>query len=268
MEQCLAATSEGRGRKEREAGRREEELTAALRAEDARITKEQEISEKTTTYAATSASSSDPRPPAPENVAPEVRQSSEVADRPSAEMQVDPMAASDKFATDRTPMDIGSRDDRGPPTSARANKKIKPTSDSQRQVDERAPAQLRNMSSPGVGTDQKRPRVPEPSSPTVSYKSDEPEDADMEDRKIISSVLRGVDITEVYLPQRVVEVCHRYKLIQGDSFDLRTGFDLSDPAVHQRVSWRIVETNAVLVILRPPCTKLSTLQPQPARQRA
>ena len=40
MEQCHAATSEGRGRKKREAGRREEELTAALRAEDARITKE------------------------------------------------------------------------------------------------------------------------------------------------------------------------------------------------------------------------------------
>ena len=41
MEQCLAATPEGRSRKEREADRREEELTAALRAEDAKITKEQ-----------------------------------------------------------------------------------------------------------------------------------------------------------------------------------------------------------------------------------
>ena len=55
----------------------------------------------------------------------------------------------------------------------------------------------------------------------------------MEDRKFSSSVLRGVDITEVYSPQRVVEVCHKYKLIKGDSFDLRTGFDLSDPAVQQ-----------------------------------
>ena len=44
--------------KEREAKRREEELTIALRAEDARITKEHEISEKSTKDAATSASSS------------------------------------------------------------------------------------------------------------------------------------------------------------------------------------------------------------------
>ena len=82
----------------------------------------------------------------------------------------------------------------------------------------------------------------------------------MEDRKILSSIISGVDITEVYSPQRVVDVCHKYQLIKGDSFDLRKGFDLSDPAVQQRVSKRIVETNAVLVILSPPCTKFSTLQ--------
>ena len=101
---------------------------------------------------------------------------------------------------------------------------------------------------------------PEPSSLTVSYKSDEPEDADMKDRKIISSVLCGVGITEVHLLQRVVEVCHKYKLIKGDSCNLRTGFDLSDPTVQQQVSRRIIETNAMLVILSPPCTKLSALQ--------
>ena len=82
----------------------------------------------------------------------------------------------------------------------------------------------------------------------------------MEDRKILSSILRAVDITEVYSSQRVVDVCHKYQLIKGDSFDLRKGFDLSDPAVQQRVSRRIVETNAVLVILSPLCTTFSTLQ--------
>ena len=55
----------------------------------------------------------------------------------------------------------------------------------------------------------------------MSYKSDEPEDEDMEDRKILSLVLRGVDITEVNSPQRVVDVCHKYQLIKGDAFDLR-----------------------------------------------
>ena len=58
----------------------------------------------------------------------------------------------------------------------------------------------------------------------------------------------------------MVDVCHKYQLIKVDSFDLRTGFDLSDPAVQQRVSRRIIETNAVLVILSPPCTKFFTLQ--------
>ena len=57
------------------------------------------------------------------------------------------------------------------------------------------------------------------------------EQNDMSDLKILSSLLRGVDITEVCSPQRVVEVCHKFNLVKGDSFDLRTGFDLSDPAV-------------------------------------
>ena len=82
----------------------------------------------------------------------------------------------------------------------------------------------------------------------------------MSDLKILSSLLRGVDITEVYSPQRVVEVCHKFNLVKGDSFDLRTGFDLSDPAVQGRVARRILETEAKLIILSPPCTKFSTLQ--------
>jgi len=99
MERCLTATSEGRSRKEREAGRREEELTAALRAEDARITKEDELSKKATQDAATASSSTEPRQPASDEVATEVRQSSDDADRPSAEIRVDPMATDDgKFA--------------------------------------------------------------------------------------------------------------------------------------------------------------------------
>ena len=166
-------------------------MTAALQAEDARIAKEQEISEKATKDAATAASSTDPRPPAAEEVAKESVQPEQVGD---------PMGANEQSATDRAPMDISNHGDSAPHTTNRANKKSRPASDAQRQVDERAPAQHRNISSPGGDPDHKRPRVPEPSSPTVSYKSDEPEDEDMEDRKILSSVLRGVDITEVFAP--------------------------------------------------------------------
>ena len=58
MESCLGATYEGRARKECEAGRKDEELTAALRAEDAKIQAEKDIADKTATDAAISAGSS------------------------------------------------------------------------------------------------------------------------------------------------------------------------------------------------------------------
>ena len=84
MKQCLTGTSEGRSRKEREAGRREEELTAAIPAEDARITKDHELNEQATKDAATAASSTDPRPLASEEVAAEVRQSRKDSDHHNA----------------------------------------------------------------------------------------------------------------------------------------------------------------------------------------
>ena len=74
-------------------------------------------------------------------------------------------------------MDIDNHDDRISPTTTRASKKFKPTSE----FDERVPAQRRAIPPQGDGPDAKRPHVPAPSSPTVSYKSDEPEDADTED---------------------------------------------------------------------------------------
>ena len=105
-----------------------------------------------------------------------------------------------EFATDRAiPVrrvhGDGSHTDSGP-----SDKKHKSTTEAQRNVDERMPAQARGSSSTGVGADPKRPRVPEPRSPTISYKSDEALDTDMTDRQIISSVLRGVDLTEVFSP--------------------------------------------------------------------
>ena len=59
----------------------------------------------------------------------------------------------------------------------------------------------------------KKPRVPEPSSPTVSCRSDEQPDDVMEDRRIISAILRNVDLAEVFSPARVVEACRRHGLV-------------------------------------------------------
>ena len=87
--------------------------------------------------------------------------------------------------------------------------------------------------------------------------ANEPDSGTAQDAKRLKDNASEMELEDM---KRVVEVCNKYGLIKGDSFDLRTGFDLSDPGVQQRVSRRIIETEAALVILSPPCTKFSTLQ--------
>ena len=48
------------------------------------------------------------------------------------------------------------------------------------------------------------------------------------DVAVLAAVLKGVDITEIFSPERVKKLCNQYHLLPGDSFDLRTGYDLSD----------------------------------------
>jgi hypothetical protein len=81
-----------------------------------------------------------------------------------------------------------------------------------------------------------------------------------EDMKIMSMMLSGVDITEVYSPARVVKLCGKYGLVGGDSFDLRTGYDLADPATQARVVRHLQREKPKLVIGSPPCTLFSRLQ--------
>ena len=85
-------------------------------------------------------------------------------------------------------------------------------------------------------TPNKKLGVPELRLPTVNYRSDEPPDDDMEDRHIISAVLRNVDLAEVFSPARVVESCRRHGLVAGDSFDFGTGYDLTDVVTQSQVT--------------------------------
>ena len=76
-----------------------------------------------------------------------------------------------------------------------------------------------------------------PRSPTVSYRtdadspsmnSDGADDMTLSglneaDRKIIASVIMGVDITEVFSPERVAQVAKRFGLTTGSSMDLTNG---------------------------------------------
>ena len=65
------------------------------------------------------------------------------------------------------------------------------------------------------------------------------------DRKIIAATILGVDITEVYSPERVAKVAKRYGLVAGSSMDLTTGFDFTKESDRQ-LAWRRVKEEALL----------------------
>ena len=46
-------------------------------------------------------------------------------------------------------------------------------------------------------------------------------------RKILAACLLGIDVTELYSPERVNAVCSEFGLERGSSFDLRTGWDFN-----------------------------------------
>ena len=78
--------------------------------------------------------------------------------------------------------------------------------------------------------------------------------------EILAAVCKGVDITEIFSPERVTKLCKKYGLIARDSFDLRDGYVLADERTQARVIDRINRTNPTVVIGSPPCTLFSRLQ--------
>ena len=108
-----------------------------------------------------------------------------------------------------------------------------------------------------------------PRSPTESMATDDPaaeldfddEDAAIDaqmlsmnlvDRKIIAATLLGVDITEVYSPERLAQVVKRYGLTAGSSMDLTNGWDFNQES-HKKAAWRqIAEESPYLLIGSPP----------------
>ena len=233
LEGELAGTSEGRARKERETARREEELTQRLSSEDERQKHEQAQKEI------------------------EESQKVEVEAKPEGEREG--MDESDHVELESQPA-RGSEQRQGSPVKVdRTELEAGPSSstDTRWPLQHRDPAQRRPGGPPQEFdlTPTKRPRVPEASSPTVSYNSDEQQDADMTtDRQIVSAMLRNVDLTEVFSPARVVEACRKHGLVAGDSFDLRTGYDLANETTQRHVKAQIEKSGAVLVICSPPCT--------------
>jgi hypothetical protein len=79
-------------------------------------------------------------------------------------------------------------------------------------------------------------------------------------RKIIAATILGVDITEVYSPERVAEVARRYGLVAGSSMDLTTGFDFTKESDRQLAWKRVKEETPFVLIGSPPRTYFSMLQ--------
>ena len=76
--------------------------------------------------------------------------------------------------------------------------------------------------------------------------------------KAVGEVL-GVDIMEMYSPERVATLCKQFGLSPGCSLDLTNGFDF-DTAADRKRAWDIVHCDEPLLLIgSPPCTYFSVL---------
>eukprot|EP00435_Cladocopium_sp_Y103_P018800 s2487_g4.t1 len=67
-------------------------------------------------------------------------------------------------------------------------------------------------------------------------------------------------VSEVFSPPRVVPHALRHGLEAGKSYDLVTGWDLSDPLQVKAMWKQLMEERPLLIVLSPPCTAFSPLQ--------
>ena len=69
----------------------------------------------------------------------------------------------------------------------------------------------------------------------------------------------GVDVMEMFSPERVGKLCKEYGLDQGSSMDIKSGYDF-DKAEDRKRCWEaVMKDEPMLVIGSPPCTMLSRL---------
>ena len=80
------------------------------------------------------------------------------------------------------------------------------------------------------------------------------------DRIILAMAVRGVDITEVYSPERVAKACAKFGLTPGTSMDFTNGWDFDTEADRTRAEHLVDTEKPMLLIGSPPCTYMSMLQ--------
>ena len=74
------------------------------------------------------------------------------------------------------------------------------------------------------------------------------------DRNILAAEILGLDITEVYSPERVAKVAQRFGLRAGSSLDLTNGWDFNIED-HRKKAWtKIKDESGYLLVGSPSCT--------------
>ena len=80
------------------------------------------------------------------------------------------------------------------------------------------------------------------------------------DRNISAAAIVGVDITEVYSPERVAKVAQRFGLRAGSSFDLTNGWGLNFEEQRRKAWTKIEEESPYLLVGSPLCIYFLMLQ--------
>ena len=76
----------------------------------------------------------------------------------------------------------------------------------------------------------------------------------------MAAAIQGVDITDVYSPERVAQVARGFGLVAGSSFDLTSGWDFARED-HGESAWKqIKKESPYLPVGSPPCMYFSMLQ--------
>ena len=72
--------------------------------------------------------------------------------------------------------------------------------------------------------------------------------------EMMNRQLLGVDVMEIFIPERVGKLCKEYGLDQGSSMDIKSGYDL-DKAEDRKRCWEaVMKDKPMLVIGLLPCT--------------
>ena len=73
-------------------------------------------------------------------------------------------------------------------------------------------------------------------------------------------LVRSVDMSEMFSPERVASVCKKYGLVPRQALDLKNGYNF-DLTADRKKAWDfIIRDEPTLIIGSPPCTFFSRLQ--------